>query len=671
MRAHEEFLDSLDRETSAGLVKTNAGEAYVAVYGKTQVGKTSLILELMGVAPEAQARVSNVLRGGRPRGKSATTMATAYRRSADRHWHVRVPGVVEASYADDLSMTQALSDIRARMSERNLSADDVCTISIPSDCYPEQAPTGPTVRMLDLPGTEARDAVERDYVREVARKCLPGADLILLLGRADDLGFLRPDALAIPGIEDWQLVPERFRIITTYSFTLGSLHDLASKHRDRLEPGIFRARLFAQLATHGIALSAEAAHPERFYPLEFGDSWRDGLRGTDAELLHSLTPMLAGLMQALRQDIATSADQYARLLNACSAHEVAVRVKRFKMKEFKGSISEACKELRSLRLQLRANQRRTEAERNARGVMQAQLEGLSERISDRTKQRFRDARTRALLEALSRRVSQGEQLDDYDQLAQSIRQKESVDAFMCLLSEFESAQTQHTTLPTPEVEDLKLPRFMRLAKNKGIILFATSDPIDLPADLKQAKLEPGRQTAELRERVRRKLGPIRRRLNEYWFDAYFPSPFSTLGEDTSQIARAMQDASRAAEDYLIEALEERIRATRKKLASDIKESDCKIASLQDQACGLESDLNAARERLQKICSHRAECWTRLEQDEQSRGKFAGMLERRYQQEFRDRCLAMQACKHPAMRLVELLACGQLIDERNKIMERVG
>lgn len=135
MRAHREFLDSLDEETSAGLVQSGTGEAYVAVYGKTQVGKTSLILELMGVAPEAQARVCKVLRGGRPEGQSATTMATVYRRSADKRWHLRGAEIGDTSYRDDVSMGKALGEIRSRMSRRELEAGDGCTIFIPSDCF--------------------------------------------------------------------------------------------------------------------------------------------------------------------------------------------------------------------------------------------------------------------------------------------------------------------------------------------------------------------------------------------------------------------------------------------------------------------------------------------------------------------------------------------------------
>lgn len=90
-RAYKRFVDSLSKEVRERLKpKDHKQEAYVVVFGKTQVGKTTLIMDLMGVSEEAMDRVSNVLRGGRPAGKSATATVMEYKRSVDEFWHLKI-----------------------------------------------------------------------------------------------------------------------------------------------------------------------------------------------------------------------------------------------------------------------------------------------------------------------------------------------------------------------------------------------------------------------------------------------------------------------------------------------------------------------------------------------------------------------------------------------------
>lgn len=62
----------------------------MVVFGKTQVGKTTLLMDLMGVSPAAMERVSTALRGGRAHGHSATATTMEYRRSEDQRWGLRV-----------------------------------------------------------------------------------------------------------------------------------------------------------------------------------------------------------------------------------------------------------------------------------------------------------------------------------------------------------------------------------------------------------------------------------------------------------------------------------------------------------------------------------------------------------------------------------------------------
>ena len=75
-----QHLEGFDPEVRDRLA-TRDREATIALYGPTQVGKTTLILKMLGVSDAAALTVGEVLRGGRPAGESATATAMRYRAS--------------------------------------------------------------------------------------------------------------------------------------------------------------------------------------------------------------------------------------------------------------------------------------------------------------------------------------------------------------------------------------------------------------------------------------------------------------------------------------------------------------------------------------------------------------------------------------------------------------
>lgn len=330
--AYDRFIDSLSPDVREHFPKGDEqGEAYVVVFGKTQVGKTTLILDLMGLSVHCLERVSHVLRGGREAGKSATATAMEYRRSTDHHWRF-VSGTATASSEplpyDDAAMEAALGDVRKQMSNKRLHAEKPFIVWIPDDCFENGINTGFSVRMLDLPGDHAADAVERKHVQQMAQKYVPNADLILLVGKGDDLSFLRPASLELPSIEDWQIVPNRFRIVTTFSFTAQSVRD-AMQQEKTVDAEFFRKRLLEQICTFGIKLDKEAASTHRFFPLEFGSSWVNA----EHDFVTKLKPVIAGLKEELQEAIKDSATKNARLRNAIDVHVTVRKIKKSRLKE--------------------------------------------------------------------------------------------------------------------------------------------------------------------------------------------------------------------------------------------------------------------------------------------------------------------------------------------------
>ena len=69
---------SLNAHPSGSYSVSEYDRSLVVIYGSTQIGKTSLILHIMGVLPEYQREVYHVLRAGQEYGDSSTITAVFY-----------------------------------------------------------------------------------------------------------------------------------------------------------------------------------------------------------------------------------------------------------------------------------------------------------------------------------------------------------------------------------------------------------------------------------------------------------------------------------------------------------------------------------------------------------------------------------------------------------------
>ena len=324
--AYEQFLKSLSPEIRERLGhKEESAEAYVVIFGQTQVGKTTLLLDLIGIEAESMERVSQVLRGGRPEGQSATATAMEYRRAPDNRWGLKSNETNTCWFIDDQEMLSALGNLREMMEHNQLNLLEPCTVSIPANCFCQDAEQ-PTVRMLDLPGDNPANDVEQQYVHEMASKYVPLADLILLVGKGDGLDFLKPGNLTLPGIEDWQSAPRRFRIITTHHFSLDTVSDDVLKNNCPADAEYYRKRLIEQIEK-STQLSEEAKRTERYFPLELV------IDKLPAAVKQLVTPMVNTLKRQLLGDIKASTTSTARLHGALDAHLIIGKFKESRLNE--------------------------------------------------------------------------------------------------------------------------------------------------------------------------------------------------------------------------------------------------------------------------------------------------------------------------------------------------
>lgn len=316
-RAYATFLHGIDEEVARDFERK--GEVTVVLYGRTQVGKTTLLLKVLGIADEHFAQVSLVLRGGREAGHSATATATRYARSQDDYWRI---GPDQDDPHDDEALERHLARLRMRVEAGKYDDDNPVNIWIPRRYFIQQAPRI-DVRILDLPGTHSTNPNEQKHVARVAARFVPAADVVLLVGKANALGFLKPEELGLEELQYWPHSPERFKIILTHTYSAQSTKDWIAE-KGGCDVHSVRGYMLEQLRTHDPDLTDRLSNS--LFPIEFGGSW-EALRNTGDAVFTHADPIVSRLMDDLARDVLASATKYARIRSAFNVH-AAIKEKR-------------------------------------------------------------------------------------------------------------------------------------------------------------------------------------------------------------------------------------------------------------------------------------------------------------------------------------------------------
>lgn len=303
--AYQRFIDEVDPSLAGDFKRSS--HVTVAVYGATQVGKTTLILDLLGVTGEALERASSVLRGDQRMGKSSTACAIRYGRSKDDYWYI---GGDSGALDDDAARVQ-FSAIRTELEEGRAQSVDVLSVRLPSKFF-EQGGGGALsldLRILDIPGINAVNEAEQAQVARVAERYVATADLILLVGRADDWASFIPTSSSWLRWETGCCSPTAIGWCSPIRSRLPASRPVRPDERTLQQ---VRAKLYQELGTHDY--KPPKSVEGMLYPLEFGDSLRS--LGATSEYYQAAVTLIQQLRRELLASITESASPYGRLASA-------------------------------------------------------------------------------------------------------------------------------------------------------------------------------------------------------------------------------------------------------------------------------------------------------------------------------------------------------------------
>ncbi|MGB8021485.1 MAG: hypothetical protein WCF04_09685 [Candidatus Nanopelagicales bacterium] len=329
-RAVAQHLDGFDTEVRDRLASRER-EATIALYGPTQVGKTTLILKMLGVSEAAAPAVGEVLRGGRSAGESATATAMRYRVSDDAGW-AWADGADLLTGASATEIVDRLGALRSSVEagSRDPGAAPV-EVGIPRALLHADAAPLP-IRIIDLPGIQSENAAEQAHVWDLAGTHLPHADVIVILGKADSLEFLKPEVLAMPGLLDWWVAPHRFRIVLTHAHLLGTAKEFARTHpAEHIPLHDLRTHYLEQVRTHDFPADITWDQvPDILFPLEYGQSWA---APADGPVRRRVERANSTAFTELRNSLTALASAEARLAQTYHAYQVAAAVPKRHLQE--------------------------------------------------------------------------------------------------------------------------------------------------------------------------------------------------------------------------------------------------------------------------------------------------------------------------------------------------
>lgn len=199
-------------------------EKLVVIYGPPQIGKTTLILQLLGIAEQYQRDIYDVLRAGVPKGNSSTSTAIIYQQCDGERFGMKygkindIGGDIE--FFKEQELKEKLRYVRSSV-ESNQARKDILYIYIPKKFFFNKAEKYSNINILDLPGDGSRNLRERSHVNQLMKKYMAIASVNIIVCKANEIQSL--EDLVLPINVDWRNLPHKYIVVITNSYGQGTI----------------------------------------------------------------------------------------------------------------------------------------------------------------------------------------------------------------------------------------------------------------------------------------------------------------------------------------------------------------------------------------------------------------------------------------------------------------
>ena len=196
----------------------------VMIYGKSQVGKTTLILNMIGLKPECFSEVYETLRAEVPRGNSSTSTAIIYAKSVNEQYGCALSSIdalssKDTQYYDKKGMISHLEKIRKQVENNRVLPNSILFIYIPKNYFIPDS-TADSISIMDMPGIESRNHKEDIHVQNLMTKYIPISSVCIIACRSNEIQSL--ESLELPNHLEWKRMEHRFILVITHAYNDGT-----------------------------------------------------------------------------------------------------------------------------------------------------------------------------------------------------------------------------------------------------------------------------------------------------------------------------------------------------------------------------------------------------------------------------------------------------------------
>lgn len=548
------FLDSLSTNIRR---KTSKKGVTIAVYGNSQVGKTSLILKLIGISDERYDELYRILRCDIPRGHSVTATSMVYRKAEDNNFHIKLFNSPSIQVTSE-KLQDELKKIRANVESNQIRFDDEkqnsnIQIDIPAYYFKN---IDYDFTIIDLPGINSSNRKEHNHVEFVIKRIVPAASLVLLV--CDKISDFSPENIQLSEIKKWYREPDRFRLILTRSVSANSVRN-SIKNNFSYDDYI---RYYCEQFEHTLNPKGSKQIEEpifdkkstKFYPLEYGESFQQ-LKQDDRVVFDNSKAFIDKLIQELIIDIKENATDYKillRMTNYSNIIEKDIVDQIFEIEKKKEAINKSSKNLEEEK-EIRKGFKKIKNEEI--GKLENQIKILQN--------------VKKLPIELDKEKVHPIQLES---------NKTNVKYFRIAIYQFNKTSTESI--------------------NKQIDILKTDHNVNIDLQLVAKKIE---------SIVDESFRSIRNIVNDYTLDEYYPSFSSDFDTDRRNLQRNSEDAIKALKQMLSEAIHIAFDAKIKDLQSKIEKSkyesinaEAKINKLNETLKDNNSEINKLTKIKSKI-----------------------------------------------------------------------
>lgn len=279
-------------------------ESYlVVVYGPAQIGKTSLILKLIGIRDDCFQCVSQTLHTKEiTRGNSSTSTAIIYARSDTEQYALTVegePGVFSEKiwFSTEAELEAKLVEVRSRVVTNKESARSVLHIDIPRQFFAEDS-SSENLIVMDLPGVNSKTKGEAFHVQNLMRRYLPLAQVCLVVCTANTIESLEVQTDLEPY---WRDKPGQYIVVTTKAFSMGTVKNFFFVPRQDREKSFYDF-VMEKYKKNTEGYLGKTSKVEVF-PVELADSFQRLCNSLDEEDRAEMIETRDRILQELRQSI--------------------------------------------------------------------------------------------------------------------------------------------------------------------------------------------------------------------------------------------------------------------------------------------------------------------------------------------------------------------------------